>query len=65
MKATLKFPLRIQAEKFAKNYARYSKKGHLVGSGLVNVEVTVFDVTDQDKDWIDGYISGLNEILSK
>ena len=60
MKATLTFPKRSQAETFATAWSRYSKTGHIVGSGIENVVVTVFDVTDEQKVWIDNYVSTLN-----
>lgn len=60
MKATLTFPKRSQAENFATAWGRYSKTGHIVGSGTENVTVTVFEVTDEQKVWIDKYVSTLN-----
>ena len=60
MTATLKFPERLQAETFATEWSRYSKTGHIVGSGMENVEVTVFDVTEADKEWINDYVSKIN-----
>lgn len=63
MKATLTFPKRLQAENFARAWSRYSKTGHKLGSGTENVTVTVFDVTEDSKMWIDKYISSINKEL--
>lgn len=54
--ANLKFGLRQQAQDFSRAWAFYSKRGHIMGSGLENVTVLIFDVTEQDKIWIDQYI---------
>lgn len=62
MKATLTFPKREQAEGFAIAYQRHTKRGHIVGAGSANVEVIVFDLSDEDKEWIDGYVNRLNAI---
>jgi hypothetical protein len=64
-KATLTFPQRSQAEGFAIAWSRYSKTGHIVGSGMQNVSVTVFDVTDSHKEWIDNYVSKINKFLNQ
>ena len=61
MKATLKFRYRDHAESFANAWARHTLRGHIVGSGLENVEVTVFDIDESDKNWIDNYVSELNK----
>jgi DNA polymerase III sliding clamp (beta) subunit (PCNA family) len=59
-KASLTFPNREEAELFALKWGRYSKSGHIVGSGLKDVKVTVFDVTEKDKEWINSYIENIN-----
>lgn len=59
MKATLTFPERQQAENFAIAWGRHTKTGHLIGSGLKNVEVTVWDVEDH-KEFIDNYVKTMN-----
>lgn len=64
MKATLTFPSRSQAETFATDWSRYSKTGHIIGSGLENVEVTVFGLSQEDQNWIDNYIQTLNKTLT-
>lgn len=64
MKATLTFPSRSQAEAFATDWGRYSKTGHIIGSGLENVEVTVFDLSQEDQNWIDNYVQSLNKTLT-
>jgi hypothetical protein len=61
MKATLNFPTREQAEQFALDWGRYSKTGHIVGAGETDVEVTVFDLTDEDKKWVDNYVANMNK----
>ena len=59
-KATLKFSTREVAERFATDWGRYSKRGHIVGAGTENVEVMVFDLTDNDRAWIDNYAAKIN-----
>ena len=54
---TLRFETKSSAETFATLWARFSKKGHIVGSGLENVDVKVYDVTPIQLDWIKEYIS--------
>lgn len=61
MKATLTFTKRLQAEDFATAWGRYSKTGHIVGSGMENVDVIIFDVIDKDKTWINNYVSNINK----
>lgn len=61
MKATLTFQTRHQAEAFAIAWGRYSKTGHIIASGMENVVVTVFDVTEDDKKWINNYIENINQ----
>ena len=59
-KATLTFSTRVVAEKFATDWSRYSRRGHIVGSGNDNVDVVVFDLTDNDKNWIDNWAAKAN-----
>jgi hypothetical protein len=54
---TVRFEERQEAEVFATLWARFSKKGHTVGSGLENVDVTVSDVEPTELDWIKEYVS--------
>ena len=49
---TLKFETRHQAEKFATLWARFTKRGHIVGAGIENVEVTLHDVTNSELEWV-------------
>lgn len=63
MNATLKFPTRIQAENFATAWGRYSKKGHTVGAGTTDVEVSI-DIEEDEKEWIESYVSQMNEFLN-
>ena len=60
MEATLTFTNRIQAEQFAKAWSRKTLTGHTISAGIENVQVTVWNVTDELKEWIDSYISALN-----
>lgn len=60
MKATLTFKRKKDADIFTAAYSRHTKKGHIVGPGIENVEVTVFDVTDDEKYWINNYIRKTN-----
>lgn len=56
-KATLTFETRIAAYEFAESWSRFSLKGHSIGSGTKNVTVTLYDVDDEGKDFIDWYIN--------
>ena len=49
---TLKFETRQQAETFATLWARRTKRGHIVGSGMENVEVILHNVTPDELDWV-------------
>jgi hypothetical protein len=49
---TLKFETRQQAEKFAAIWSRRTKRGHIVGSGIENVQLILHDVTPSELDWI-------------
>lgn len=60
MKATLTFATRFHAEDFSTKITRLTKEGTIVGSGLQNVKVTVFNVTDEVKEFINKYVSSLN-----
>jgi len=57
MKATLTFTTRQQAEDFAKAWSRKTLTGHTVSAGMQNVQVTVWNVTDQLKEWIETYVN--------
>ena len=61
MKANLKFPTREQAEKFAIDWGRYSSTGHIVGSGEVDVAVSISSLTEEDKEWVDNYVANMNK----
>ena len=61
MKATLTFKTIELANDFAMAWSRHSKTGHIVGSGIENVSVTVFDLTENDKEWINKYVNNLNK----
>lgn len=56
MEATLTFLKRQDAEKFSIKWTRFSKTGTTVGSGMTNVKVVCYNVTQEGKDWIDKYI---------
>ena len=51
------FEKRSEAERFAISWGRYSLSGHIVGAGEEDVEVTIFNVTEQQKKWVENYIS--------
>lgn len=60
MQATLTFKNRPEAENFAKNWSRYTKTGHTIGAGIENVKVTIYNIDDDKKNWIDSYVNKLN-----
>lgn len=57
MEATLTFENREDAEAFAKSWSRKSLTGHTITAGLKNVQVTVWNVTDELRQWIDDYVN--------
>jgi len=63
MKATLTFSDRNQAHRFATAWSFYSLRGHVMGSGTEIVTVTLYDVTDEDRLWIDAYVARLRESI--
>jgi hypothetical protein len=54
---TLKFETREQAETFATIWLRKTKRGHIVGAGMENVEVMLHDVTPDELEWINQLIN--------
>ena len=54
---TLKFETREQAETFTTIWSRKTKRGHIVGSGMENVEVMLHDVTPDELEWINQLIN--------
>lgn len=54
--ATLNFPNRQLAIVFATAWGRYSARGHDMGAGKENVKVTIYEVTDEDRKWIENWI---------
>lgn len=62
MTSRLIFTTRIEAEKFAIAWSRFSKTGYTLGSGFENVSVDIYDITDKKKDWIDNYVLKINEL---
>lgn len=60
MQATLTFRRRRDALKFERFYTRFSKEGVTVSSGTENVDVTVFNVTEEKKAFIDNYVEKTN-----
>ena len=56
MEATLKFQTSEQAEKFALSYSRNTCKGHTISNNIVKV----YNVTDNDKKFINDYVKSLN-----
>tara|TARA_R100001163_G_C4949220_1_gene117720 strand:+ start:43 stop:216 length:174 start_codon:yes stop_codon:yes gene_type:complete len=57
MKATLTFQNNKQANDFALAYSRKTLKGHVVG----NNTVTVYNVNEETKIFIDEYVKNLNK----
>jgi len=56
MKATLNFQTNEQAILFASAWSRATTSGHILG----DTEVTVYNVNDEGKAFIEGYIARLN-----
>jgi len=53
---TVRFETRDEAETFATLWARFSKRGHIVGAGLENVDVMIHDVTPSELEWVKDYL---------
>lgn len=64
-RAVLKFKNLQDAEKFAKEWTRETKKGHTIGAGKENVPVFIYDVTAKEKEFIDNYVKSFNEKAKK
>jgi len=62
--ATITFPTRDMATKFAINWSRYSLQGHTIGSGTESVVVNLYGVNEVRKQWIDDYVKNINEYLN-
>ena len=56
MKATIKFNTNEQANEFATQWGRKSISGHTVS----DKSVSIYNITDDLKTWIDSYIANLN-----
>jgi len=56
MKATIKFNTNEQAETFATTWTRRT----LSGTTVANTDVSIYNVTDEDKEFINEYITKLN-----
>lgn len=61
MKATLTFKNPTQAREFTKAWGRETLTGNITGSSKPDgtVDVTVYDVNDERKAFIDNYIKGV------
>lgn len=57
MSATLTFNTRENAQLFCQQWTRYSLRGHTMGAGTKNVEVKLYDVTEDNKQWIDSWVA--------
>ena len=65
MQATLKFPSRAMAQQFATTWAFYSRRGYNLGAAQKDgsASFTLFNVTENDKEWIDSAVQSLNSCL--
>jgi len=57
MKATLKFNNNEQATKFAAAWSRATSGGHILG----DTDVTVYNIDNDSKKFIENYINKLNQ----
>lgn len=62
-KATLTFPDSAMAKSFATAWSRHTLRGHTIGAGTTNVTVDIYDLTPEDKAWVDKYIDSINTPL--
>lgn len=56
-KATLTFPTRSMAQQFCTDWSRKSLTGHDMGAGNENVQVKVYNVTEELQVWIGQWIA--------
>lgn len=56
-KATIEFMTPVQANEFAVTYSRKTLRGHTVEQNKVHI----YDITEDEKSWIDNYIKELNQ----
>jgi len=61
--AILTFKTQTMANEFAVNWARKTFTGHTISNGTENVSVTVYEVDEAKKNWINNYIKELNQCL--
>lgn len=54
--ATIYFPARKQAEAFARAWTRKTLRGH----SIIGTEVHVYDVTEDDRMWIDATVEKMS-----
>ena len=54
------------AQKFATNWAFYSRRGYNLGAAQKDgsASLTLFNVTENDKEWIDSAVQNLNACLT-
>jgi len=60
MEAKITFPDIKMAEEFAIKYSRMSGKGHTIGPGVINVDVSVYGLTEEVINWINDYVNNIN-----
>ena len=61
MKATLKFSTYSLAKEFALEWSFYSKRGYNLSADKGDeTTLTLFNITNEDKSWIDGTINHIN-----
>ena len=58
------FGTRQQAQTFCSKWAMKTLTGHTMAAGMKNVAVTVWNVTPEQQEWIEGYKSTLSELDS-
>ena len=61
---SIAFDTRQQAQTFCTKWTRKSLTGHTMTAGTENVTVTVWNVTPEQLEWIEGYKSTLSELDS-
>lgn len=55
--ATIEFTSNEEANEFASQYSRKTLRGHTVSQNIVNV----YDITPDERVWIDNYVDSINQ----
>ena len=60
----IEFEDRAGAELFAQQWGRFTKRGHSIDAGKTDVKVRIWDVTPEEKTWVEAYIAEKNNEIA-